>query len=451
MQHTAKIKQLIHKYSKSKFARGSAVFMGIKIIAMVFGYANIIIITKFFGTSALGIFSYILSILTITGTFATLGIQMTTLRFVSKFRAKKEFGKIKSYYFQALKIIFVPGIIFSMLFFFFSDFIAGEIFKKPENAFYVKLFAFVLIPISVRRINSQFLRAYKKIGQFGFLNFFFTPITVIILVFIVIFTNNRAEGTPIIVHFFSLILLSVISIFLILILKNWKTAKIIEPVKNKEIFKMAVPMLLVVIAGATIKWADKIILGFYVSNAEIGVYHAMYRTAILLNIVLLAVNSGLAPRFSELFELNKMKELKNLVHKTTKIITLLTFVIFVIIIIFAKFIAGFLLDTEIEKGLYILYILAVGQMLNSWSGSVSIFLMMSGNEKTNQNTSIILAILFIVINIILVNFYGIIGSAIAVSSVMIIRNIIYVIIVQRKYGILFLYIPKSVKKLLKIS
>ena len=442
-----KIKQTIQKYSKNKFARGSAFFLIMKIIGMGFGYINIIIITKYFGTSALGIFSYILSILTITGTFATLGIQMTTLRFVSKFRAKKEFGKIKSYYLQALKIVFIPGIILSILFFFFSDFIAGTIFNKPENAFYLKLFAFVLIPISFRRINSQFVRAYKKIGQFGFLSFFFTPVTVIVLIFIIFFTNNRTEGTPITVHFFSLLIMFIFSIIFILLLKKWKSAQIIEKVSIKKILKVSIPMLFVVISGAIIQWADKIILGFYVSNADIGIYHAMYRTAILLNIVLLAVNSGLAPRFSELFELNKMKQIKQLVHKTTRIITLLTSLLFIIILIFAKFIVGFILDAELQKGLIVLYILATGQMISAWSGPVGIFLLMSGNEKINQNTSIIIAITFIFLNTILVYFFGIIGAAIAVSSVMVLRNIIYVIIIKRKYGILFLYIPRRKLKI----
>ncbi len=443
-----KIKETIKKYSKSKLAKGSATFMIMKLIAMVFGYVNIIIITKYFGTSALGIFSYIISILTIVGTFATLGIPLTSLRLISKFKAKKEFGKIKSYYFQALKIVFVPGLILSLLFFFFSDFIAGDILKKPENAFYIKLFAFVIIPISINRINGSFLRAYQKIGQFGFVNLFFTPITVLILIGIVFFTNNRDAGTPITVHFVSLLIMFIVSIILILFLKKWKFAKITKKVEIKEIFKMAVPMFLVVISGAIVKWSDKIILGFYVSNAEIGVYHAMYRTVILLNIVLLAVNSGLAPRFSELMELNQIQKVRELVYKTTKIVTILTFSMFVIMIIFAKYIVGFLLDVDIETGLLIFYILAAGQMINAWSGPVGIFLMMSGNEKVNRNTSIILAVVFILLNIVLVYFYGIIGSAVAVSSVMIIRNIIYVIIVKIKYDILFLYIPKSIKKIL---
>ncbi|MBN2662023.1 MAG: oligosaccharide flippase family protein [Bacteroidales bacterium] len=445
------IRKIINKYSKNKLAKGSAIYLSIKVIAMVFGYANIIIITKYFGTSALGIFSYIISILTIFGTFATLGIQMTTLRFISKFKAKKEFGKIKSYYFQALKIIFVPGIIFSLLFFFFSDFIAGEIFNKPDNASYLKLFAFILIPISIRRINGQFVRAYKKIGQFGFIDLFYTPITVFILIGIIIFTNNRAEGTPITAHFVSLFIMFVLSIIFILLLKNWKSTKITEKVESREIFKMAVPMLMVVISGAIIKWSDKIILGYYVSNAQIGVYHAMYRTAVLLGIVLLAVNSGIAPHFSELFELKKIDELKKLVHKTTKTISIITFSLFVVMIIFSKFIVNFLLDTDIETGLTVFYILTVSQLVSAWSGPVGIFLMMSGNERINQNTSLILAIVFIILNIILVYFLGIIGAAISVTGIMVLRNMIYVIIVKRKYDILFLYIPKSIKKVLNIN
>ena len=86
-------------------------------------------------------------------------------------------------------------------------------------------------------------------------------------------------------------------------------------------------------------------------------------------------------------------------------------------------------------------------MISAWSGPVGVFLMMSGNEKINRNTSVILAIFFIFLNTIFVYYYGIIGSAIAVSTVMIIRNIIYVVIVKNKYDILFLYIPKSIKNL----
>ena len=439
------IKSKIQKYSKNKLAKGSLNFLIIKIIAMAFGYINIIIITKYFGTAAMGIFSYVVSILTFTGTFVGFGIdQTTTVRFISKFKAKKKFGSIKSFYFQAIKIIFIPGLIFSLLFFFFPEFIADKIFGKPENSIYIRIFAFLLIPIVIRKINGQFLRAYKKIGQFAFLQLFFTPITVIILIFILFFTNIRSENAPITVHFISIFFLFIISFILILLLKNWKQAKITEKVKVKEIFKMSFPVFFIAIAATVVKQGDKIILGYFVSNSDIGIYHTMYRTAMLINIVLLTANSSLAPRFSELIELNKMKELKNLISKATKYITIFSFIIFILIIIFAKYIIAFY-EIDYNTGVLILYFLAFAQMFSAWCGPVGGFLLMSGNEKINRNISVIFVFAFIILNIIFVYFYGILGAAVTISGLIILRNIIYVIIVKRKYGILFLYIPKKIR------
>lgn len=439
------LRDILNKYKKSKFVKGSLAFLIIKMLAMAFGYANIIIITKYFGKSALGIFSYTVSVLALTGTFVGLGVEMSTLRFVSKFRVKKAFGKIKSYYFQALQIAFIPGVILSALFFFFPEFISAKIFGKPENSIYLRYFAFLLLPISIRKINNQFLRAYKKIGQFAFINLFFTPITVFILFLIIVFTPNRDESTPIMVHFGSLFFMFMLSFVLILLLKNWKSATITEKISKKEILKVSIPMLAVSIAAAVSKQADKIILGYFVSNAEIGVYHAMNRTALLIGIILLTANSGLAPRFSELMELNKLDEIKKLATKSTKYITLFSALIFIIIITLSKPLMNFI-EIDFNEGFYILLILSVAQLFSAWVGPVGSFLMMSGNEKVNQNTSVTFAILFIFVNIIFVYLWGILGTAIATSFLIIGRNITYVIIVKRKYNIFFPYIPTFLKK-----
>ncbi len=445
------IKSYIQKYSKNKLVKGSLSFFIIKITAMAFGYLNIIIITKYFGTSALGIFSYIVSILTLIGTFVGLGVdQATTLRFISKFKAKKNFGAIKSFYFQAIKIIFFPGVLLSLLFFFFPEFIANTFFGKPENSFYIKMFAFLLIPISIRKINGQFLRAYKKIGQFGFVSLYFTPITVIILIGILIFSNNRSESVPITVHFISIFLLFILSFILVLFLKNWKYAKITQKVEIKKIFKLSLSVFFIGIAVTISKQADKLILGHFVTNSEIGIYHLMYRTAILVSIILLTANSSLSPKFSELIELNRIDELRNLISKACKYITLFSFVIFIFIIIFAKYIILFY-GINYNTGVYILYVLASAQMFSAWVGPVGGFLLMSGNEKVIRNVSVVFVFLFVVLNIIFVYFYGIKGAATVVAVLIVLKNFIFLVYVKKKYNILFLYIPKSIKKRLNIK
>ncbi len=444
------IKGNFNKYKDSKLVKGSSAFLVIKIISLIFGYINVIIVTKYFGKSALGIFSYIVSIITIVGTFSGLGVEMTTLRFVSKFRALKDFGKVKSTYFQALKVVFIHGLLLSLFFFIFPEFVAGKILGKPENAHFIRFFAFLLIPISIRKINNQFQRAFGKIGQFGFVNLFFTPLTVIILFFILILSNNRDEATPTNAHFVSMLIMFVISIFFVLSIKKWKTAKITEKVKLKEIFRVSIPMYAIAITGAVSTFADKMILGYFVSNAEIGVYHAMNRTAMLIGVFLITANSSLAPKFSELVELRQIDELKKLVDRSTKYIALSSFAIFVGVMLISVPFINFL-DLGLEKAFFVLLSMSIGELFNAWVGPVASFLLMSGHEKINQNMSIVFTVLYVVFNVVLIYFIGILGAAIATSLIIIAKNIIFVIIVKRKYNILFFYIPKIIKRAFKIK
>lgn len=420
--------------------KGSAAFLFIKMAAMAFGYLNIIVIGKYFGTDALGLFSYIISVITIVGVLSGLGIEMTGLRFISKFKAKKEFGKIKSFYFQALKIISLPGLFFSAVLFFFPHFIAETIFGKPENAPFLRILALLLIPISIRKLNAQFLRAFNKTGQFAFVNLFFTPVTVIILIFIVLFSANRATSTPINIHFISLFLMFLISTVLVLRLKKWKTASVVQAVKPKDIFKVSFPMFTIVLAVAVTTQADKFILGYFVENSDIGIYHAMNRTALLINIVLLTANSSLAPKFSELAELNDIESLQKLINKSLKYITIFSAGIFLLIIGFSGFLIRFLELPPVTAGA-VLFILAGGQMFSALCGPVGSFLLMSGNEKINRNVSLYSSALFIVLNILFIRFWGILGAAVATSGVTILKNLIFVYAVKKKYGFLFFYIP----------
>ena len=192
-------------------------------------------------------------------------------------------------------------------------------------------------------------------------------------------------------------------------------------------------------------WADKIILGYFVTNADIGIYHAMSRLAALVNLILLTTNTSLAPKFSELYEMKKIDELKQLAFKSTKYTALLSLGVFFVVMITAIPIMKFL-DFEIFPAFYVLLAMSLGELFSSWTGSVATFLLMTGNEKINQKISFISTFAFIIFNVIFIYFSGIIGAAIASAIIIFLKNITYVIIVKKKYNILFFYIPKFLNK-----
>lgn len=430
----------IQDFRKSKLLKGSAGFFVMKIGAMFIGYVNIWIISRFFGAEALGLFSFVLAASSLAVVFAKVGIGTATVKFISRLLAKKAYGKILSYYKQIVKII-LPGIFLVALLLFFGDKeIANYIFNKPHYAYYLRISALLIFPVSFTQINAQVFRAFEKIIAYAFFNLYTTSITLIVLLVVILTDASRHEAVPISVHAYSSAFMLVLSFVFLLILFLPLRKFTNETISAKEITKVSFPMYHVAIALVVVNWADKLLLGAFVSDYQIGVYHVMHRMAAILGLFLISANTVLAPRFSELWEKGQVREIHTLVHRSTRLLTLTALPVLALMVLFAEELAA-LFGSDFTEGSSVLIILALGKFLAVWSGPGGVFLLMTGQERFTRNVSIISTICFLIVAYFAISFWGIIGAAIAVSLVQIFRNLIFVIYIKRKLGFNFLYIP----------
>jgi O-antigen/teichoic acid export membrane protein len=88
-----------------------------------------------------------------------------------------------------------------------------------------------------------------------------------------------------------------------------------------------------------------------------------------------------------------------------------------------------------------LAILAGGQFVNVVTGSVGFILMMCGYEKLMRNTILGIALLNMLLNFLLIPWFGVNGAAIATAVSLALMNLILVFIVYRKLKIMTLPIP----------
>jgi O-antigen/teichoic acid export membrane protein len=105
-----------------------------------------------------------------------------------------------------------------------------------------------------------------------------------------------------------------------------------------------------------------------------------------------------------------------------------------VIIIFNKTILG-LFGEEFENGNIILIILCIGQVVNSFSGSVGIILQMIGKQKVQQNFVLIALLINIILTFMLTPVYGGLGAATATVISMAFWNIGCSIYIKRSLGI----------------
>ena len=121
-------------------------------------------------------------------------------------------------------------------------------------------------------------------------------------------------------------------------------------------------------------------------------------------------------------------------RSSAMLITILSLPIFLPLILFSEIIMS-LFGAEFERGGKVLLILAIGQLTNTFCGSVGFLLNMSGNERANSNVTLISLLVLIVFMVLLIPSFGIIGAALASSASVITFNLLAFYEAERKIGI----------------
>jgi len=139
------------------------VFFGI-LVSKLFSYLYKIIIARYLGANLYGLYSLSIAIVLFFAAVAGLGISEGVLRFISFYRGKNQKNKIRYIYRISSKILLINTIIFSIILFLLSDFIAG-VFKNQELAIFIKIFSF-LIPFWLFSIFfMNIMIAFEKVKQ----------------------------------------------------------------------------------------------------------------------------------------------------------------------------------------------------------------------------------------------------------------------------------------------
>jgi O-antigen/teichoic acid export membrane protein len=143
---------------------------------------------------------------------------------------------------------------------------------------------------------------------------------------------------------------------------------------------ISLPMILSAFVQLINGKVNILMLGYYVSKTDLGIFSMVFKITTITNFVLMAMKTIAMPKISELFWANKLDELKDLVHLTNRYIFIFSSVVFVLLLLFSDWILAFL-GQEYVSGSTSFKILAFTQFYNAYCGMVAVFLNMTGHQK----------------------------------------------------------------------
>jgi O-antigen/teichoic acid export membrane protein len=162
-------------------------------------------------------------------------------------------------------------------------------------------------------------------------------------------------------------------------------------------------------------WTDTLMLGYFSSSGEVGIYNAALPTAQLIRAIPGAFATIFFPVVSELYARNKIDDLRTTYSAVTKWMVSLIFPAFLLVLLFPQQVIGILFGADYVAGATALWILVLGFTVGAVLGPASAILQTYGRTKTLMATSYIGAAINFLLNFLLIPIYGVNGAAIATA------------------------------------
>lgn len=422
----AKLKLIFDNSDFSEIIKKASSFLFFRFFAFFFAYYFAIVIIKHYGADSYGLVTLSFTVLMIISIISKFGFDVSLIK---NFSISNNKETRKSYLFS-LKISLSLALICCLVLYGFSDKIAIDFFDKPTFSSYLKWTAFSIPLWTFLLINIGVFRGMKRVALYCTLdNFGRFFLSILFLLIVVTYYPDFLVYNPLMFHFFGLLVLSLISLYFIFrVIDNKKNSTKFD---SKLFLKNSLPIMLSSTIVISLSWADKLFLGVYATNENIGIYDISIRIATLITFNLEAINSILSSKISKYYHEKKHTEFKSIIQFSTRLNAVLTIIVFLGIICFSEHILGFF-GKEFLFGKKALIILALGQLFNSFCGPVGNVLQMTGYQKDFRNILAITLVLNIVLNFLLIPKMGINGAAISTSICLVFWNLVGTIFIRKK-------------------
>jgi O-antigen/teichoic acid export membrane protein len=420
-----KIKTILSKQLIKK--SGAVLFL--RIVGMAFSFLAVLFISNFYGAEVYGRYSLSITLLQFLILIFSLGLTSSVIKLTSDvnfFRNKKPLNR---YLFNSMVLLFLSMLICSLLLYFFKQQLAITIFNDVKIISYFNYLSLFIVFGAFHVFFSEYIRGRGKFIHYGVFMYVLPNLLLIAFLFYGKY-NNYNEDFIIISYLLSLAILSIVLLYFV---PKREALMIKKSYSYRSLLSLSIPMMFSATFIFITNWTDIFMLGAMVSKAEVGIYNAAYKLAILSLVVIHAVNTVLAPKISQLYSENNINEIKNEVQRATKIITYITIPVVLILIIFRKHLL-ILFGEEFVVGEQVLLIVSIGLLINALSGSVGIIMNMTKHQKELRTFTFIGAIINIFLNYFLIKRFGINGAAIASLLSSILLNIMCIWYIKKYLG-----------------
>ena len=409
---------------------GTATALFLRVLGAFTQFAVNVFLARMLGAKGMGIYALSLIVCVISSAIARLGTDQALLRFIAIHADQQNWVKVKAVFTKGLTIASLVSLGVALGVFFLASWLSQGLFNEPTLILPLQIMALSIVPFSLLNLLAEALRAIRMVGKATLIQGVLIPVFTFALLF-ALFSFSVGVTSAVLAYVFSTVIVFFIAALL------WKSALpqlrgtgLKGKFATKELLSVSFPMAWVSIMGIVLGLADSVILGFFHSAEEVGIYAAAQRMAMLAIFAVVAVNSIAAPKFAALYRAKDLVAIEHIAKQSNLLMLLLASPLLFVFFLFPNFVMG-IFGEEFLRGWNVLVILTVGQLINVTTGSVGCLLLMTSHEKAMKRINLSAAASNIALSFVLIPRFGVTGAAFASSVSLILLNLLALLAVFR--------------------
>ena len=396
-------------------ARGVGISFFAKLGGRTLQLAVQVLLARLLGPSGFGLFALGQVVFQFGAQFGTLGLPVGIIRFgvMAKQKDDNEFTLILR---NAFFVAYISGLAFGSGIILLAPWLANEFFKQPSLVGILRGFGVAVVFYIWLMITAAATRITRKM-QYSALSLDTLPFlsNLILTIILVYFLDLSIIGAV-----FALISGYVVGwgasfFFVRKLFPKFQIKGPLSIVKIKEILLFSWPTSIASIFNLWLQNITILLLGYFVSPTEIGLFQSAEQVSMLSAIVLLSFNLIISPMITGLYENGEMDRLNELFKVSTKWGLYVSLPLIIIVLFYSRQIMDIIYGAEYGNGSTVLALLVLAQFVNTATGSVAVMLSMTGHQNRLLFRAGLALVACLGLNFWLTPLFGIIGAAISLG------------------------------------
>lgn len=418
---------------------GASLAFVLRAVGAGLAFALNVVIARLLGAEGAGLYFLALSVVMITAVVAKLGLDNTLLRFIAAGAAKNDWGQVKGVFRLGMRLGGSASLGLSLTVLFAAPWLASNLFNEPELTGPLRWMSFGIAGFATMTLLAESLKGLKRIRDSMLVSGVLYPMVALALIWPLVTLMGPAGAV------LGYVLGTGAAAFIGWLF--WQRAIAPQtapaaPFDRTTLWASSRPLwTMSIINRAVLPWVPLVLLGFWGTAEDVGIFGAATRVAMLVTFFLTAVNTVIAPKFAELHAKDEIQAIGRLARRFTLLITLAASPFFLLLIFAGDWVMA-MFGSEFTRGGTALAILAVGQAVNTMTGSVGYLLMMSGHQRDVRNSALFATVVMSVTAGIVMPLDPMVGAAAANASAIAGMNLYSALIAKSKLKLSILFSRK---------